>query len=66
MYPLLATFIRYVLIAISGHLAAKGYFDASLSEAIAGAGVAAFAIVWFLVTREKPPQNDDPDYGGAL
>lgn len=62
MYPLLATFIRYSLIALASFLASKGFFDSSVIEPLAGAGVALFAVTWFLITREKPPHDDG---GGA-
>ena len=65
MYPLLATFIRYALLALAGHMATMGYFDASLVDAIASAGVAGLAIIWFMVTKKKPDAPDDPDYGAA-
>ncbi len=58
-WPLLATFLRYTLIALAGHLATRGYFDAALVDSIVAAGMALAAIAWFLVTRQRPEREPD-------
>jgi hypothetical protein len=56
---LLQTFLRYSFLFIFGHLATRGYYDASLVEPLVGAGIGLFAIVWFLITKQK--KTDDVD-----
>jgi hypothetical protein len=56
---LLQTFIRYLLLALFGYLATTGWYDKSLIEPLVGAGLALFAIVWFMITRK----NLSPDKG---
>jgi len=64
-WPLLATFVRYALLALAGHLATRGYFDATLVDAIVSAGVALAAILWYLATgrRPEPPSAADHPAG---
>ena len=67
-YALIATFVRYALLALAGHLATIGYFDSGLVDTIASAGVALSAIVWFLVTKRpaQKPLPGDPDYSSEV
>ena len=64
-YPLLATFVRYSLLALAGHLATRGYFDETLVDAIVSAGVALSAIVWYLVTSQRPEPSSGADQPGG-
>ena len=50
---LLQTFIRYLLLALFGYFAATGLYDKSLIEPLVGAGLALFAIVWYMFTRKS-------------
>lgn len=59
----IATAVRYLLLFVAGHLATKGYLDASLVDTAASAGVALSAVVWYAVTKKSPKRSDyDPDY----
>lgn len=58
---LLQTFLRYAFLFIFGHLATIGWYDSSLVEPLVGAGIGLFAIVWFLITKEKKKDNVDND-----
>lgn len=51
MYELLMTFVRYIMIYIGLDLVAAGVIDKSMVDALAGAGVTLFAIVWMLFTK---------------
>jgi hypothetical protein len=64
-YDLLATFIRYALLALAGHLASRGYIGEDVADYAVSAGVALSAIVWFLATKKKPDEPRDPDYSAG-
>jgi hypothetical protein len=58
---LLQTFIRYALLALFGFLSTKGYYDKSLIEPLVGAGLALFAIIWFMVVKYLPEKKSHVD-----
>lgn len=55
---LLQTFLRYMFLFIFGFLSTKGWYDASLVEPLVGAALGLFAIIWFMVTRQKKSDVD--------
>lgn len=58
---LFQTFVRYVLLAAFGFLSTKGYYDESLIEPLVGAGLALFAIIWFMVAKYLPEKKSHVD-----
>jgi hypothetical protein len=50
---LLQTFLRYSFLFLFGFLSTKGFYDASLIEPLVGAALGLFAIIWFVITKNK-------------
>lgn len=66
---LLQTFVRYLLLALAGHLATRGYIDEGMADYLVSAGVAGTAIIWFMWTKKRkaePPLPGDPDYSDGI
>ncbi len=57
MPALLQTFIRYALMVAAGWMVSRGWFEASITEAIVAAGLAGWAIIWFLFGKYFPDQR---------
>lgn len=55
---LLQTFLRYLFLFLFGFLSTKGLYDSSLVEPLVGAGLGLFAIIWFMITKQKKPDVD--------
>lgn len=54
--------VRHLLQAVAGALAARGYIDDSISEAIIGLGVSVFTLVWWgieFVIRKRREASDE-------
>lgn len=58
---LIQTFLRYVLLAAFGFLSTKGYYDSSLIEPLVGAGLALFAIIWYIIAKYLPEKKTNVD-----
>jgi hypothetical protein len=58
---LFQTFVRYALLAAFGFLASRGYYDKSLIEPLVGAGLALFAIIWYVIAKYLPEKKSHVD-----
>lgn len=53
--------VRHLLQAVAGALAARGYIDDSISEAIIGLGVSAFTLAWWGIEKAIKQRQEAGD-----
>lgn len=60
MQEALTIVIRYLLIALGAHLGTKYEIDGEVIDALVGAGVGLFAVIWVIKDRFWPKRPIEP------